>query len=77
VANVAPVAQRAVAGIAEFPMDDTVLRRARVVGADHLPSLEAVHLASALAVDADAMLTYDDRLADSASAVGITVLAPD
>lgn len=74
--SVAALTQRARSGIAEFPLRASVLVRARRVGTDQLRSLGGVHLASAFAVGADALLTYDDRLADSAAASGIIVLAP-
>lgn len=70
------VAEAALSGIAEFPLDDVVLLRARRVGQDQLRSLDAIHLAAAIAVGADSLLTYDDRLASSAAAVGLNVLAP-
>ncbi len=75
-ANVTPLARRALSGIAEFPLSEAVLLRARNIGGDHLRSLDAVHLSSALAVGADHLLTYDDRLADSATDAGITVVRP-
>lgn len=45
---------------------------------DALRTLDAVHLAAALALgdDLDAMVTYDDRLAGAASLHGVSVLAP-
>ena len=70
------VAEAALSGIAEFPLDDVVLLRARRVGQDQLRSLDAIHLAAAIAVGADSLLTYDVRLASSAAAVGLNVLAP-
>lgn len=73
---VQPLALTALSGIAEFPLTQAVLVRARRVGNDSLRSLDAIHLASALAVGADTVLTYDDRLAESADAVGFVVLAP-
>jgi len=76
VADIAPVAAAALSGIAEFAIDDSVLTRARGVGTDDLRSLDAIHLAAAIAVGADAMLTYDRRLASSAAAAGIAVLSP-
>jgi uncharacterized protein len=41
-------------------------------------SLDAVHLAAALALgdDLEAVLTYDDRLAQAARANGVDVVAP-
>lgn len=67
---------RAVSGVAEFPLDATVLDRARRVGQDGLRSLDAIHLASALAVGTTEMISYDDRLAEAAAGVGIDVLMP-
>lgn len=74
--DIQAVAEAALSGIAEFPLDDIVLQRARRVGQDQLRSLDAIHLAAAIAVGADSLLTYDDRLASSAAAVGLNVLAP-
>lgn len=50
--------------------------------ADLLPvtlrTLDAIHLASALSVgdELDALITYDNRLADAARAAGLNVVAP-
>ena len=43
-----------------------------------LRSLDALHLAAAMALgdDLEGIVTYDDRLADAAGAQGVTVLAP-
>jgi uncharacterized protein len=76
VADLESVAAAALSGVAAFPLDDALLRRACRVGADELRSLDAIHLASALGVGADALLTYDKRLAEAANAVGLAVLAP-
>ncbi len=74
--DVEATAQAALAGIAEFPLTEAVLRRARRVGTDELRSLDAIHLASAIAVGAESVLTYDDRLAQAAESAGLSVLAP-
>jgi len=63
VAEVKAAANRALAGIAEFPLDDTVLHRARMVGTDELRSLDAVRLAAAVTLGAHSIVTYDQRLA--------------
>lgn len=42
----------------------------------HLRSLDAIHLAAAIATSVDAVLTYDTRMADSAAELGLRVLAP-
>ncbi len=76
VADVEDVITAALSGVAEYTLDDDVLRRARRVGSDELRSLDAIHLASAIAVGADAILTYDKRLAEAAAAVGLAALAP-
>jgi uncharacterized protein len=76
VANVEAIAAAALSGVVEFPLDDTILRRAWRAGADELRSLGAIHLASAIAVGADAMLTYDKRLGAAAAGVGLAVWAP-
>lgn len=49
-------------------------RRAGRVGQPHLGTLDALHLQSAIRVGADAMLTLDTRLAESAEADGVPVL---
>lgn len=74
--DVDAASQSALAGIAEFPLDDVTLTRARRIGSDELRSLDAIHLASAMAVNADSVVTYDVRLAAAAGSVGIAVLAP-
>ena len=74
--NVQPTVRRALAGIAEFPLAESTLLHARRVGGPELRSLDAIHLASALDVGADSLLTYDVRLADAATANGLHVLAP-
>lgn len=76
VRHVDATAEAALAGIAEFPLTEDVLRRARRVGPDDLRSLDSIRLASAIAVGAESMLTYDDRLARAAESVGLAVDAP-
>lgn len=76
VADLAATVNSALSGMAMVRLRDTVLIRARRVGFDELRSLDAIHLASALEVGADSILTYDDRLAESAASVGLIVLAP-
>lgn len=75
-ADVEAAAENAVAGIAEFPLDDVILTRARQLGPDDLRSLDAIHLASAVAVGAEALVTYDARLAAAARSIGMPVFAP-
>lgn len=64
-------------GVAEHELTVAVRERTRRLGPDTLRILDAGHLASALAVNAQTVLTYDDQLATAARAVGLSVLAPD
>lgn len=56
--------------------DRSLYREAGLLPGRHLRSLDALHLAAALRVDADVMVTYDHRQADAATAIGLPVLAP-
>lgn len=59
-------------------LDATVAESAARIGPATLRSLDALHLASALALsdDLESFVTYDSRLADAARAAGMTVVAP-
>ncbi len=70
--DLAGTVNSALSGVAMLHLRDSVLVR----GYGELRSLDAIHLASALEIGADSMLTYDDRLAESAAAVGLSVLTP-
>jgi uncharacterized protein len=55
-----------------------IFERAGLLDPAPLRSLDAIHLACALELgdDLEGMVTYDDRLADAATAHGLTVIAP-
>ncbi len=55
-----------------------LFERAATLEPDLLRSLDALHLAAALDLgdDLDGIITYDDRLAAAAAALGIAVVAP-
>ncbi len=55
-----------------------VLEEAGRLGEASVRTLDAVHLAAALTMgdDLDAVVTYDERLAAAARALGVDVLAP-
>lgn len=57
---------------------DAVIGSASRIPEPNLRSLDAIHLATAIMLgrDVDVMLTYDQRLADTASASGVAVTAP-
>ncbi len=57
-------------------MTPDVLLRACTIGGHRLRTLDAIHLASATAVAATAIRTFDERLADSAAALGLSVSSP-
>ncbi len=62
--------------VLEFDTD--VARPAARLEPPPLKTLYAIHLASALALvpALDALVTYDDRLADAARALGLPVVRP-
>src|SRR5579884_2432398 len=59
-------------------LDEPLLDRAGELEPRTLRSLDALHLAAALAIGPElgAFLTYDERLAEAARGVGLTVHAP-
>ena len=59
-------------------LSTTVCDRAAMLEPDLLRSLDALHLAAALEIgdELEAIVTYDQRLAESAEALGISVVAP-
>ena len=75
-------ADRLVRGVVErielLRLDDQILDRASEVGPNDLRTLDAIHLASALAIgrELDAVVTYDRRLAAAAEGAGFAVLSP-
>jgi predicted nucleic acid-binding protein len=66
----------ALSGIAERPMTAEVVSLARRIDPTVLRSLDAIHLATAVLLDADVIVTYDDRLAEAARHNGLAVAAP-
>jgi len=65
-------------GLAIMELDGPIADSAGRIGPPPLRSLDAVHLASALALGAelDAVVTYDARLAGAARAAGLEVISP-
>lgn len=59
-------------------MSTPIFEHAATLDPDVLRSLDALHLAAALDLgdDLDGIITYDDRLATAAAALGIAVIAP-
>lgn len=75
-ARTAAEVEAALSGVAEHPMTPEVVSLARRVGPQVLRSLDAIHLASALLVDADLVLTYDEHLVAACEANGLAVSMP-
>jgi predicted nucleic acid-binding protein len=77
----ADYARQAAAGlesVALLPLDDLVLGQAAEVSPLGLRSLDAIHLAAALSIEADlgAFVVYDERLSDAAATHGLPVQTP-
>ncbi len=63
-------------GVTLTPLTRDHYRDAGLYPQSGLRSLDALHLAGALHLDADAILTYDTRLTEAARAHGLDVVAP-
>lgn len=64
--------------IMTVPLADDILIDAATIGTPLLRTLDAIHLATAAAIatELDAFVTYDKRLAEAATALGLHVAAP-
>jgi uncharacterized protein len=64
--------------VALLRLDDALLDAAAHLGGDGLRSLDAIHLAAALAFGQEAVevVTYDRRMAGAAEGLGLSVVAP-
>lgn len=69
-------ASRLLDGIGLAAIDRAVLRSAGYLPMPGLRTLDAIHLEAAIRLDATAVLTYDQRLAEAATVVGLDVIAP-
>ena len=66
----------ALSGVAERSITGDVASLARRLHPPALRSLDALHLATAVLLDVDIMVAYDDRLIDAARMNGLRVGAP-
>ena len=64
--------------MATVPLADAIVISAATIGSPVLRTLDALHLATAATIEPglDAFVTYDRRLADAATSVGLTVASP-
>jgi predicted nucleic acid-binding protein len=71
-------ARRVLRSIDSIRLDDSLLDAAGMLEPIGLRSLDAVHLSAAqlLAPSLDALVTYDRRMADAATALGLPAVAP-
>lgn len=71
-------AHEAFTSVAVAELDAAIADRAADLSPPTLRALDAIHLATALAIgdELTAFVTYDARLADAARAVGLEVVAP-
>lgn len=66
----------ALSGVGERPISDDVVSLARRIGPPRLRTLDAIHLSSAVLVDAHAVIAYDGRLGEACRLSDLAVLAP-
>lgn len=64
-------------GVTLTPLTRDQFREAGLYPQVGLRSLDALHLAGALGIEASAILTYDIRLTEAARAHGLEVIAPE
>ncbi len=57
-------------------LDRSVFTSAGILPGKHLGSLDALHIAAALKLDADLMISYDARQIAAAESVGLRTLSP-
>lgn len=67
----------ALTGVNVVPVTEPILHLSGVLPHRQLRMLDAIHLATAIAIEASTLLTYDDRLADAARAEGLLVVSPN
>ncbi|GAA3082761.1 putative nucleic acid-binding protein [Kribbella aluminosa] len=68
--------ESAMSGIDERPTSADVVSVARRIEPLILRSLDALHLATAVLIDADVVVTYDDRLAEACRRNALAVTSP-
>lgn len=66
----------ALSGVAERVLNEEVISLARRVVPPRLRSLDAIHLATAILLDVDEVVAYDDRLIDACRYNGLVTVTP-
>ena len=64
--------------IMTVPLATDIVMSAATIGTPNLRTLDALHLSTAATIGSEltAFVTYDKRLADAATGIGLTVVAP-
>ena len=80
VAREAVLTQKAVTdllrGVDLHELPPPLFAEAGLLPGEHLRSLDALHLAAAIRLEVDVVVTYDQRMAHAATSLGLEVLAP-
>lgn len=63
-------------GVGLYEVPPSLFREAGRLPGGHLRSLDALHLAAAIRIGVDHVVTYDTRMGDSARLLGLNVLSP-
>ena len=74
--DVAAAGYEAFIGVSLAELTRPIVESARVIGPPVLRSLDAIHVATAVAAGVDELWTYDQRMADTAEGLGIRVRMP-
>lgn len=71
-----PLVSELLEGVSVFEVPAAVFREAGLLPGARLRSLDAIHLAAAVRIGVDQVVSYDTRMSDSARALGLSVIAP-
>ena len=63
-------------GVARYPVDGQVVSTSQIIGPPLLRSLDAIHLATAVLLRVDRLVTYDQRMREVAGGLGIVTEQP-
>ncbi|TSD96099.1 type II toxin-antitoxin system VapC family toxin [Skermania sp. ID1734] len=78
--RIEPLTQSAVSdfleGVDLYELPGSLFTAAGLLPGEHLRSLDALHLAAAVRIGAEQIITYDVRMAQSARALGLKLTAP-
>lgn len=76
VAEIQDAIEAALSGVAERLITEEVIGLARRVPPARLRTLDAIHLATAILLDVDEVVAYDERLVDACRHNGLAVATP-